>query len=309
MTDLVSLLREKYQSLLQDYLAVRGEEELHRAYELGRQMLASDLSILDTVLLHHDALSGALADCDSSESIHDVTKTAGAFLTEFLSPLEMSYRVVEEANATLQSLNQILEEEARRIAYALHDEAGSLLASTHLSLARASRSLSGAERERMEEARELLLMTGEQLRQLSHDLRPTVLDDLGLAPALENLARSVSGRSGLDIQVHGEMRQRLPSATEIAIYRVVKEALHNSTRHAQATRVTIRLVRRAGQVCCAVEDDGIGFDVTILTSVEGRQGLGLMSMRERLNAVGGNVNIHSTPGKGTCVEINVPLEI
>lgn len=307
MNNARTLLRENYQSAFEDYLAGMGEEALHRAYELGRDTLAGETGIVDSVLLHHDVLKATLDTCNGPEQIEEITNAAGIFLAEFLAPFEMSHRLVGEANTTLYRLNQILEEEARRIAYALHDEAGALLASTHLSLARASRTLSGVERERIEEARELLLETGEQLRQLSHELRPAVLEDLGLAPALGNLARNVSSRTGLKVFTHGETRQRLPSATEIAVYRVAKEALNNAARHAQATSVMINLILRDGNLLCVIEDDGVGFDVSSME--QGRQGLGLMSMRERLNAVGGNVDISSTPGEGTTVGISVPLEI
>src|SRR5439155_26303414 len=148
----------------------------------------------------------------------------------------------------------------------------------------------------------------EQLRQLSHELPPTSLDDLGIVPALEFLAEGVSKRTKQHITVEAFKGERLPAPVETALYRIVQEGLHNWTKHAKATEVKIRIERTDRQVICSVRDNGVGFDSSALPSRSDEQGLGLIGMRERLNALGGTFEIRTAPGSGTELEIKVPLE-
>ncbi len=214
----------------------------------------------------------------------------------------------QRAQDALRHLNEALEEEIKRIAHALHDEAGQLLASVHIVLADIIRELPTSSSQRLEEVRALLNKIEEQLRHLSHELRPTILDDLGLQPALEFLADGVSKRTGLRISVAGTPGSRLPPATETALYRIVQEALTNVTRHAQAAHVAIAFSRNGHVLCCSIQDDGAGFDVPTTRARRGRRGLGLSGIQERLNAVGGTLDIVSQPGRGTELLITVPVE-
>ncbi len=212
------------------------------------------------------------------------------------------------AEKALHRLNEMLEEEAKRIARALHDEAGQLLATVHIALAEVARELPPPVRKRLQEVRGLLNQIEGQLRHLSHELRPTILDDLGLCPALEFLAQGVSTRTGLLITVKGSTEGRLPLSIETALYRIVQEALTNISKHARATRVRIQFQRAARRIRCVVRDDGIGFDVPSVLHRKGEQGLGLIGIRERLNALGGTLQITSAPGRGTELLITIPLE-
>ncbi|MBI4638190.1 MAG: PAS domain S-box protein [Candidatus Rokubacteria bacterium] len=214
----------------------------------------------------------------------------------------------KRAEEALRRLNEALEEEIKRIAHALHDEAGQLLASVHIVLAEIVLDLPPHASRRLEDVRGLLTKIEEQLRHMSHELRPTILDDLGLRPAVEFLADGVSRRTGLVISVEGSPGKRLPSPTETALYRIVQEALTNVTRHAQATRVVIRFVREGLLLRCSVRDDGAGFDGPAVQARRGSRGLGLLGIQERLNAVGGTLNIISTPSSGTELIVSVPVE-
>ncbi len=156
--------------------------------------------------------------------------------------------------------------------------------------------------------RGLLDKIEEQLRHLSHELRPTILDDLGLGPALEFLADGVSKRTGLQITVEGSPGKRLPAPTETALYRIVQEALTNVTKHAQATRVYIKFMRNRRFLRGVIRDDGLGFDVPVVLTRRGSRGLGLTGIRERLHAVGGTLDIIATPRGGTQLILTVPLE-
>jgi len=145
-----------------------------------------------------------------------------------------------------------------------------------------------------------------QLRRLSHELRPTILDDLGLLPALQLLAQRVAERTGLCIRVHRALAGRLAPAIETALYRIMQEGLTNITKHAAATHVDLQLWQDGGRVHGLLRDDGVGFAVEQVVSQTGPRGLGLLGIQERLEALGGTLQITSAPGQGTAVR---PLAI
>ena len=301
-------LLKQYTNALEDHLAGGGETALQEAYELGRRALAEGLGVLDMASLHADALATVLlraatpADCTA-------TVNAGAnFFAESLSPFEMTHRGYREANMALRHLNEMLEEEAKRIAHALHDEAGQLLASVHLALEEAAHELPPPAAERLQKVRRLLDQIEAQLRRLSHELRPTILDDLGLVPALEFLATGVSARTGVPIAVEGSSEQRLPLVIETTLYRIAQEALTNVAKHAQATLVTIQLKREDRIVRCSIRDNGVGFLPVVALGPRVERGLGFVGIHERLKTLGGTLRIVSSPGQGTELLITIPLE-
>jgi PAS domain S-box-containing protein len=199
------------------------------------------------------------------------------------------------------------EEEAKRIAHQLHDEAGQITASIHLALAEIGRELPEPGRERLQQVTTYLDEIEDRLRRLSHELRPTILDDLGLRPALEFLAEGFSARTGISIRVEGETDGRVDPLVETAIYRVVQEALTNIARHSSAGAASIRLRHAHERLRCTIRDDGVGFAANRLRRGGGSRGLGLLGVRERLDALGGRVRIRSTPGAGTELSVVVPL--
>jgi signal transduction histidine kinase len=301
-------LRIRYAANLEEYLQRRGEDTLEEAYELGRRALAEGLGVLDIAAIHHQALSKIVARAGIAPKGLHAVKGAGEFFAESVAPFEMTHRAFGESNAALSRLNETLEEETKRIAHALHDEAGQLLAAIHITLDEVARGMPSPVRERLQEVRKLLDQIEGQLRQLSHELRPTVLDDFGLMPALEFLAQGVAKRTKHQITVEGFQGERLPAPVEAALYRIVQEALNNVTRHARATRVNVRLERAGASVLCSVADNGIGFDPAGRSSGAKERGLGLLGIRERLSALGGTFEIKSARGRGTDLRIIVPLE-
>lgn len=210
----------------------------------------------------------------------------------------------KKTQQALQEMNLALEQEARRIAQLLHEESGQLLASAHLAIEAMAEAAPGPMRKQIQEVTNLLNQTEEQIRELSHELRPTILDDLGLRPALEFLARAVSSRTGIEARADCQIEHRLPSPIETAIYRVAQEALTNVLRHAQARHVCIRVERRNGSIHGSIRDDGKGFDPTTLLQPD-RTGLGLIGMRARMTSVGGKVFLSSRPGEGTDVQFSI----
>ena len=292
-----------YQQALSAYLERGGEALLARAYELGRDALAGGRSIPDLVGLHSRALRAIVATADGRRDPGSVIDSATTFLAEMLSPFEMTHRGYRDSLVAWRHINETLEQEIRRIAHALHDDSGQLLVSVHLQLAQVAREVPAAG-PKIEECQKLLDQAEQQLRHLSHELRPMVLDDLGWLAAIEFLAAAVSRRTRIPVDVRSSVTQRLPAAVETALYRVVQEALTNAVRHAHATRIRIEIDQERDCLRCLIGDDGLGFAVE---SGVGRGGLGLRGMRERLSALGGSLHIVSAPGHGAEIRIQLPV--
>jgi two-component system, NarL family, sensor histidine kinase DegS len=213
----------------------------------------------------------------------------------------------KRARESLRHLTEALEQEAKRIAHALHDEAGQLLASVHIALESVARDLPAAQGQRVRGIQGLLDEIENQLRRLSHELRPTILDDLGLVPAIEFLSQGISARTGVPIGVEGGGVGRLPAHVEEVLYRVTQEALTNASKHAKATSITVTLEQAGTELRCRVRDDGIGFDLRAALASNNERGFGLINMRERLKFVGGTCVITSSPNQGSEVLATVPL--
>ncbi|HEY3174450.1 MAG TPA: ATP-binding protein [Candidatus Polarisedimenticolia bacterium] len=301
-------LQREYSDALRDYLARPNEQALRRAYQMGRGMLTNGTGVLGIAALHHQALKEVIPGLSTEIEEALLIKRAEELFIESLMPFEMSHRAFRDAIAVLRRMNERIEEEAKRIAHALHEEAGGLLASTHLALEELARDLSPQGRERLSLVKQLLDQMDEQLRQLAHEIRPTVLDDLGLLPALDFLANGMSKRSGVAITVEGSTEGRLSPAVETTLYRNVQEALNNVIRHAQAGKAAVIVTREARAVRCSVRDDGVGFELSTLTAVHGERGLGHVGMRERLDSLHGTLLITSKPGQGAELLMYVPLE-
>jgi two-component system, NarL family, sensor histidine kinase DegS len=214
----------------------------------------------------------------------------------------------KRAQESLRHLTEALEQEAKRIAHALHDEAGQLLASVHIALESVARDLPAAQGQRVRGIQGLLDEIENQLRRLSHELRPTILDDLGLVPAVEFLSQGISARTGVPVEVEAGGVRRLPVHVEEVLYRVIQEALTNASKHARATCINVILQQEAREFTCRVRDDGIGFDLRAALAGNDERGFGLINMRERLKFVGGTCVITSSPNQGTEVLVTVPLE-
>jgi len=303
MIDEENTLCERFVDALRGYLAGDGEMALNTAYELGRESLASGRGVLSHTALLHRAMM--VASVDQPAGAADAIERSGPFLLECYSPFEMAHRGARDANAVLRRLDQVREEEVRRLAHELHDEAGQLLAAVHLDLDRVAADLAPGVRERLEPVRLRLRDVEVQLRRISHEMRPTALDDLGLLPALRFLAEGVGRRAGLAVQVEDAVHERLPAEVETVLYRAAQEALTNVARHARATRAMVRVEREDRQVVLTVSDDGVGFDIRAGDAP--RSGIGVTGIRERVASVGGTLEIISSPGAGTMLRVPIPV--
>ena len=216
--------------------------------------------------------------------------------------VDLSERVTRDA---VRRVVEAQELERRRLARELHDETGQALTSILLGLKPLERSAESEETlAAVDAVRELVVSTLQDVRRLAVELRPTALDDFGLAPAVQRLADTFREQSGLQVDLESQLgEERLPSEVETALYRVVQEALTNIVKHADAGRVSILLSRKDGSVVAVVEDDGSGFD----PGASREDALGLAGMRERAALVGGRLQIESAVGAGTTLVAEVPL--
>lgn len=297
-----------YTQALERYLGEGGERALRGAYEVGRMALANEVGLLDLAEFHHSALSKILCNTPGHHEITADIADASQFLSESLSPYEMAYRGYCDAVAGLRSVNETLEKEVKRLAHAVHDEAGQILVAVYLALAEITPELSPSLQEKINEVTNLLRQVEDQLRGLSHELRPTILDDLGLVPAVRFLTDRASKRFGVSIRIEATLQSRLLPAVETALYRIVQEALNNIAKHSQARNVWIELDDRGKRMLCSIRDDGIGFHPQTRLNERGKKGLGLIGMQERLSPLGGTFQIDSEPGRGTTLLITVPKE-
>ncbi|HSL22781.1 MAG TPA: PAS domain-containing protein [Vicinamibacterales bacterium] len=239
------------------------------------------------------------------ETISRVTDANGRVTRFVAAARDVSARV--RADEALRLLNEALERQAKTIAQRLHDEAGQLLTAAYIALAEAARAVP-ASREPLQEVQRRLDDLEEQLRHLAHELRPRILEDLGLVAAVEFLATGIAKRWGISIVVEAAVRGRLPSVVEATLYRLAQEALTNVTKHARAHRAVVRFEHSARAIRCAIEDDGVGFDPAPVLARLGQHGLGLPGIRDRVAALGGTFEISSAPGARTVLTCTVPLE-
>ena len=205
------------------------------------------------------------------------------------------------------------EEERKRIARGLHDETSHALTSLMLGLKLLEGSSSLEEvQERTAQLRSLVAKALEEVHDLAWELRPSVLDDLGLVAALEGYIKDYARKYHLEVDFHasGFEKRRLPPQVETSLYRIVQEALMNVAKHADAKNVSVMLEHRGSALAAIVEDDGKGFDVDqVVGSARKHRKLGLLGMQERASLIGGELTIESRLGGGTTLFVEVPLEM
>jgi signal transduction histidine kinase len=219
----------------------------------------------------------------------------------------------EQISSDLQRLSarlvQAREDEQRRIARELHDEVGQALSAVKVQLVLAERRIErmGAARALLADAQTSADSALHSVRDLSHLLHPSALDDLGLVAALESLVSDFRRRHQIAVEfVHEGDDRRLHAETERAIYRIVQEGLTNIARHAEATSGSVRLQIEPSHATVTIEDDGVGFDVADVERPGKRRGLGLLSIRERVTGLRGRVRIESMPRQGSRIEVGLP---
>ncbi|MBI3622141.1 MAG: hypothetical protein HY208_08150 [Nitrospirae bacterium] len=326
-----------YRSALQHYVEGAGEAALEQAYELGRRAIAEGLGVLEMAMAHEEALKQVLTGARESNGTVEAVKAA-QFFAESLSPFEMTHRGFQEANAKLRSLSEHLqsvrEEERAKIARDIHDELGQVLTCLKIDLSWVRRRITGDpvpaarraaspsrsgvgrrngmrpldEKPLWDKTRAMLSLidqTIQSVRRIATELRPPILDDLGLAAAIEWQAQEFHARTGIACRVVLPPKKvTLDQKRSTAMFRIFQEALINVARHAGATRVGIGLRKKGDALVLEVKDNGKGIAEKEITAV---RSLGLLGMRERALVFGGEVAITGVPGRGTTVTVRIPI--
>jgi signal transduction histidine kinase len=285
---------------------VKPTEQLTRAAE---RMADGDLASPISVAAQDEV--GQLAE--SLEAMRRRLRVAHEAVETTNKGLEI--RVAERTERLGQVLRQTIsaqEDERRRLARELHDETAQTIAALSIALDRARDGLDGAGPEAISQigqAKQLSSRLLAETRRLILGLRPTVLDDMGLLPAIRWYADNYLGDKGIDVRVEAAVAaERLPAHIEVALFRIVQEALTNVAKHSHAGLVEVRLTHDEGTITVTVADDGSGFDVAqALDRVGPADSVGLLGMQERARLLGGGLEIRSRDGGGTVVRVEVPL--
>ncbi|OGL50238.1 MAG: hypothetical protein A3H37_00600 [Candidatus Schekmanbacteria bacterium RIFCSPLOWO2_02_FULL_38_14] len=239
-----------------------------------------------------------------SNAFNDMIQKLKNFKTELEFKEEMTSQL-------LKKVINAQEEERKRIARELHDQTSQSLTSLMIGLKilKSAKTLDEVTK-RSDDLRELTSKTLEEVHDLAIQLRPTVLDDIGLDIALQKYVADYSMKFNIKVDYHsiGFDSFRLPTEIEIVIYRVVQEALANILKHSEARNACLLLENRGNLLKVIVEDNGKGFDVRKVMSSEIDGKLGLFGMQERINLISGDITIESTPGNGTNIYITVPID-
>ncbi len=201
----------------------------------------------------------------------------------------------------LEALFSAQEEERGRISRDLHDQVGQSLTAISLGLS----TLSEANEPQLEQLKTLASKTLEDVRRISHNLRPSLLNELGLEAAIKHFTRELAEQCNLKIEVLAQLPERFDHNDELVVYRVVQEALTNVVRHAQAEHVSVVITAMGNRLQLIVEDDGLGFE---LDDIPVAEKLGILGMRERVELLGGSLSIESRLGYGTSINARLPLK-
>lgn len=215
---------------------------------------------------------------------------------------EMLDRLERERLESARRALEAQEEERRRVAYELHDEVGQTLTGAMLQVEALAARIPDDLRDELDELRETARSGTEDVRRIARQLRPEALEDLGLQSALAALATSFGEQTHVNVKRRLKPSLPLSKDEELVVYRVAQEALTNVARHAQATRVELRLHENGARTILTVRDDGRGLSPGALPSAHGIRG-----MRERAMLIGAQLHIDSTPGRGTEIKLSIPL--
>ncbi len=278
----------------------------HPTPQLGKDEIGELGQIFDSMRL---ALKKSL------EEIQQWNRELEAKVEERTRELEESYREIEREEADrgrlLQKVLTAQEEERKRIARELHDETSQSLVSAVIRLETLTASATSRDTKNMlTEAKNLALRTIDNIHKIIFDLRPSILDDLGLLSAIRWYAENRLGAESIAarIEVTG-VERKLPPQVEIALFRVTQEAINNIIKHAEAKNVVLSVEFAPSAIKIEIEDDGKGFDLnTVSLQPDEIRGVGLLGMKERMALIGGKLRITTRPGGGTYVAIEVSLD-
>ncbi len=242
----------------------------------------------------------------------DLLVSIGAQVSEIVANAWLRMKLMEKElsrQALLESLVKAQEEERGRLARELHDGAGQTLTNLLVRLKTLEKKNSSPDtKPALEGMQEIVSKTIEQIRGLAYRLRPAALEEFGLPTAIESLLQEMAENSGLKATCACELENyKLPEDIEVALYRIAQESVTNILRHASAAEVRVELRPIGDGIQLRIEDNGVGFDPVHLPGNSGKRHLGLVSMRERAEMLGGTLDVYTAPRKGTTIQAIIPL--
>ncbi len=296
---------------LSEAIPISGEEEVGRLGEALDTMRLRLRASLARIRHWNRELEGRVRE--RTKELEESRNRLEATSTENLRLYEELQQKEALRSELLRKVIGAQEEERRRMARELHDETSQALTALILSLKTASQAVPASEAGLVDKLHDLETVARgllDNVHRLIFDLRPSVLDDLGLVAAVRWYAESRLGPVGTRVHLETEgTERRLPSQIETAVFRVTQEALTNVARHAEAENTAISLSFEDAVLRVEVEDDGKGFDVAAVErNADSTRGLGLLGMRERIALLDGSLNIDSAPGGGTTISVEVPIQ-
>ena len=256
--------------------------------------------------------TGASIDFEIAPAYYQTTwfmaLVAGMLLTLVWAAHRIRLRIVETHEREITALNERLmkaqEQERIRIAGELHDGVMQQMLAMTMMIGTAKRRIpdDSAARPTLDKISDKLVEVGGDIRRLSHDLHPPILQEAGLPQAMRGYCEEFSASCGIPVlcDVDDSLRD-LSRGAALALFRIMQEALGNAAKHARARRITVGLTRLAGVVTLTVADDGVGFDRNLLS------GLGLITMRERAGQLNGRFEVETAPGRGTVIRVEIPF--
>lgn len=297
--------RELGYAFMRDSLLPRRMEVVHLADQIGRvneaQLEVGNRQIADLFSRFRKSLVLLLV----TTMLCGVLLAMGSF-RRILRLEQLSEQARESLRDLSSRLISVQESERRSLSRELHDEVGQALSALLLGIGNVAAVIPPEEnpeaRAQLVELRRLAERTVATVRDMSLLLRPSMLDDLGLIPALQWQAREVSRNNDIDVQVDADSApDDISDEHKTCVYRIVQEAMRNTCRHARAKNIWISLTEADGKLQLTIRDDGRGF------SPEREKGLGLMGMEERVGHFGGSFRTESSPGKGTSIHVELPV--
>jgi signal transduction histidine kinase len=296
---------------LENEIFVRSCERLRMAGYEGDQsrhitipIIARDIQF-GTLNLHYPF------DGDLEQDNIELLSSIGAKLSEIVANAWLQFKLHEKEAARqllLESLVTAQEDERSHLARELHDQAGQSLTSLLIRLKDLEKYCSeGGQKQKLADMQSLVSATIDQIRDLSYSLRPPALEEFGLGAAINSLADDLSIQSGVRIKFKNRLDEKVSRNIETVLYRIVQEGLTNVIRHANANLVKIELELREKQLYLMITDNGKGFDPAKISPPTGTRHLGLISMHERAELIGGQMEMYSKIGEGTTIEVKVPL--
>jgi signal transduction histidine kinase len=301
-------------------ISLHGEETQQQVFRKLEEIIGERLrAMLAAPLRLHGELKGVMEAIHSEQDAFDaddlqLLEAAASWVSIALQNAQLFTQVQRSRQRLGRLARKVVtaqEEERQRVSRELHDEAGQALIALKLNLESIRASLPPELEETMQQLTETINWTDEtmdEIRMIAHDLRPQVIESLGLNSALDGLCIDFARRTNLSIQYEGVDLPPLPDPVLISYYRFLQEALTNVAKHAGASQVHVALGRSEDSIYLSVTDDGTGFSLNAHRDPSVHSGLGLNGMQERFELLGGWVLIDSRPTQGTRVAAHIPLE-